>query len=58
MFVPEDFVRYGFRLLKGGVDDRDVASSVLLALENDTIGFNAFNIMSEVPFSQDDESEL
>jgi UDP-glucose 4-epimerase len=23
MFVPESFVGYGFRLLKGGVDDRD-----------------------------------
>lgn len=25
MFVPETFERYGFRLLFGGVDDRDVA---------------------------------
>ena len=30
MFVPEDFLRYGFRLLRGGVDDRDVAQAFLL----------------------------
>ena len=29
MFVPESFVGYGFRLLKGGVDDRDVAQAFL-----------------------------
>jgi hypothetical protein len=32
MFVPESFVGYGFRLLKGGVDDRDVAQEFLLGL--------------------------
>ncbi len=32
MFVPERFERYGFRLLFGGVDDRDVAQAVLRAL--------------------------
>jgi UDP-glucose 4-epimerase len=58
MFVPENFVRYGFRLLKGGVDDRDVASAFILALENKTIELDAFNIMSDVPFSQEDETEL
>lgn len=31
MFVPETFERYGFRLLFGGVDDRDVAQAVLFA---------------------------
>jgi UDP-glucose 4-epimerase len=51
MFVPEDFLRYGFRLLKGGVDDRDVANAFLLGLENNTITYDAFNIMAEVPFS-------
>jgi UDP-glucose 4-epimerase len=51
MFVPEDFVAYGFRLLKGGVDDRDVAQAFLLGLENTTITFDAFNVMAEVPFS-------
>ena len=53
MFVPENFIRYGFRLLKGGVDDRDVAQAFLLGLSNDSIGFDAFNIMAEVPFSKD-----
>lgn len=53
MFVPEDFLRYGFRLLKGGVDERDVAQAFLLGLNNDTISYDAFNIMAEVPFSQD-----
>lgn len=52
MFVPENFIRYGFRLLKGGVDDRDVAQAFLLGLSNDAIAFDAFNIMAEVPFSK------
>ena len=34
MIVPETFERYGFRLLFGGVDDRDVATSVVLALQH------------------------
>ncbi|MCZ8515288.1 NAD(P)-dependent oxidoreductase [Paenibacillus filicis] len=54
MFVPEDYIRYGFRLLKGGVDDRDVAQAFLLGLENDSIDFDAFNIMAEVPFSKEE----
>lgn len=58
MFVPEDFVRYGFRLLKGGVDDRDVADAFILALENETIQVDSFNIMSKVPFAKEDEKEL
>jgi nucleoside-diphosphate-sugar epimerase len=57
MFVPETFIRYGFRLLKGGVDDRDVAQAVLLALVNDTIAFDAFNIMADVPFSREEFPE-
>jgi UDP-glucose 4-epimerase len=57
MFVPETFIRYGFRLLKGGVDDRDVAQAVLLGLENHTIAFDAFNIMSEVPFAREEFPE-
>jgi UDP-glucose 4-epimerase len=51
MFVPESFVAYGFRLLKGGVDDRDVAQAFLLGLEDTTISFDTFNVMAEVPFS-------
>jgi UDP-glucose 4-epimerase len=58
MFVPQDFILYGFRLLKGGVDDRDVATAFLLALENEEIELDAFNIMSEVPFTLEDEEEL
>jgi UDP-glucose 4-epimerase len=57
MFVPENFIRYGFRLLKGGVDDRDVAQAFLLGLDNDSIPFDAFNIMAEVPFSKDEFAE-
>jgi UDP-glucose 4-epimerase len=48
MFVPETFERYGFRLLFGGVDDRDVGSAVALALEHDPAGgCAAFNIMAD-----------
>jgi UDP-glucose 4-epimerase len=54
MFVPENFMRYGFRLLKVGVDDRDVAQAFLLGLANDSITFEPFNIMAEVPFSKDE----
>jgi UDP-glucose 4-epimerase len=51
MFVPETFERYGFRLLFGGVDDRDVAQAVVLALGHDPDGgFDAINVMAEVPF--------
>jgi UDP-glucose 4-epimerase len=53
MFVPESFIRYGFRLLKGGVDDRDVSQAFLLGLSNETILFDAFNVMAEVPFSME-----
>ena len=56
MFVPENFLRYGFRLLKGGVDDRDVAQAFLLGLANDEIDFDTFNIMSQIPFSMDELS--
>jgi UDP-glucose 4-epimerase len=54
MFVPESFIPYGIRLLKGGVDDRDVAQAFILGLENNTIDFEAFNIMAEVPFSENE----
>ena len=57
MFVPETFERYGFRLLFGGVDDRDVAQAVVLALAYEPDGgFDAMNVMAEVPF--DDPFEL
>jgi nucleoside-diphosphate-sugar epimerase len=54
MFVPESFVGYGFRLLKGGVDDRDVAQAFLLGLDDTSITFDAFNVMAEVPFSTEE----
>jgi UDP-glucose 4-epimerase len=47
MFVPETFERYGFRLLFGGVDDRDVAHAVVRALAHDPEdGFAALDIMA------------
>ncbi|MGC4044309.1 MAG: NAD(P)-dependent oxidoreductase [Armatimonas sp.] len=60
MFVPEGSLeRYGFRLLYGGVDDRDVAQAALLALTHTPDGnFDAFNIMSEVPFTAEDLKPL
>jgi UDP-glucose 4-epimerase len=58
MFVPENFIRYGFRLLKGGVDDRDVAQAFLLGLANETIAFDVFNIMAQVPFSEEEFPQL
>lgn len=48
MFVPETFERYGFRLLFGGVDDRDVGQAVALALTHDPAGgFTAVDIMAD-----------
>src|SRR5205085_11913329 len=65
MFVPESFERYGFRLLFGGVDDRDVAQAVMLALAHDPAdGFDAFDVMADVPlddaqaFKADPEAEI
>ena len=48
MFVPETFERYGFRLLFGGVDDRDVGQAIAQALTHEPAGhFAAFNIMAD-----------
>jgi UDP-glucose 4-epimerase len=59
MYVPATFEHYGFRLLFGGVDERDVAQSVLLALEHDPEdGFDAFDIMADTPFILDDAREM
>ena len=54
MFVPDNFIRYGFRLLKGGVDDRDVAQAFVLGLANNSVAFDTYNIMADVPFSRDE----
>jgi len=57
MFVPESFVGYGFRLLKGGIDDRDVAQAFLLGIDDASITFDTFNVMAEVPFSTEEFGE-
>lgn len=57
MFVPESFLRYGIRLLYGGVDVDDVARSVVAAigaLAVGGVGFRAFNVHSFVPFRPED----
>jgi len=60
MFVPEGtFERYGFRLLFGGVDDRDVAQAVSLALTHVPAGgFDAFNIMAPLAFEPSEANAL
>ncbi len=59
MFVPETFERYGFRLLFGGVDDRDVAQAVELALEHDPPQrFDALNIMADSGLTPADVARL
>jgi nucleoside-diphosphate-sugar epimerase len=55
MYVPASFEHYGFRLLFGGVDERDVAQSVLLSLEHEPDGgFEAFDIFADTPFEPED----
>jgi UDP-glucose 4-epimerase len=55
MYVPASFEHYGFRLLFGGVDERDVAHSVLLSLTHEPSGgFDSFDIMAETPFTESD----
>lgn len=59
MFVPETFERYGFRLLFGGVDDRDVAHAVVRALEVPPPGgFEIANVMADTPLTDDDAAEI
>lgn len=59
MFVPETFERYGFRPLFGGVDDRDVAQAVALALAHEPAGgFDCFDVMAPTPFSRADAARL
>ena len=59
MFVPESFERYGFRLLFGGVDDRDVAQATLCGLTHEPDGgFDAFDIMAPTRLGEDDLAAL
>jgi nucleoside-diphosphate-sugar epimerase len=61
MFSPEPFFPYGIRLLYGGVDADDVAQAVLASVEallHRRIRYDAFNVESLVPFSQEDEPLL
>lgn len=59
MFVPETFERYGFRLLFGGVDDRDVGQAVLLAVGHEPVGgFDTFDIMADNGLSPEDLPQL
>ena len=61
MFVPEPFFRYGIRLLYGGVHEADVAASVIAALnalQKGEIEFEAFNVESALPFSDEDAPYL
>jgi nucleoside-diphosphate-sugar epimerase len=59
MYVPAGFEHYGFRLLFGGVDERDVAQAVLLGLNHQPdSGFDAFDIMADTPFRPEDALAL
>lgn len=61
MFVPEPFFRYGIRLLYGGVDEADVADTVIAALDRlaaGFTGFEAFNVHSPLPFANADAADL
>jgi nucleoside-diphosphate-sugar epimerase len=61
MFVPEPFFRYGIRLLYGGVHEADVADVVVAALDSlgaGRKGFDAFNVESPLPFTEDDAADL
>jgi len=57
---PADFTpyrnrkHYGERLLRGGVDRRDVVEIAALAVENGTIECDAFPVMREDPFTSED----
>lgn len=61
MFVPEPFLRYGIRLLYGGVHEDDVAASVmaaLAALVDGEVGHEAFNVEAPLPFAPADGRDL
>lgn len=61
MFVPEPFLRYGIRLLYGGVHEEDVADAVmaaLAALEAGDVGHEVFNVETPLPFGREDGRDL
>lgn len=59
MFVPETYMGYGFRLLFGGVDDRDVAQAAFSALSYQPEGgFDFFDIFAQTPFGPADAAPL
>lgn len=60
MFVPESNIdKYGFRLLFGGVDDRDVAQAVSLSLTHEPVGgIDGFDIMAPLAFEPSDAKAL
>jgi nucleoside-diphosphate-sugar epimerase len=61
MFVPEPFLRYGIRLLYGGVHADDVADSVMAAvgaLTQRAVGFETYNVESPLPFTDGDGRDL
>lgn len=61
MFVPEPFLRYGIRLLYGGVHEEDVADAVmasLAALEAGDVGYEVFNVEAPLPFRRSDALDL
>jgi len=61
MFVPERFLRYGIRLLYGGVATHDVVRAVMASLEalaEGKVHWDAFNVESLVPFTEEDGPQL
>ncbi len=62
MFVPEPFLHGGIRFLYGGIDERDVAAAVAVALDRTLDAragaFGAFNAFSALPFDDRDALPL
>lgn len=62
MFVPEPFLHAGIRFLYGGVDERDVATAVVAALDALHApaggGFAAYNVMSALPYVEEEGPDL
>lgn len=54
---PENRKHYGQRLLRNGVDRRDVIQATVLAVENGTVECEAFPVLREDPFTEADVAE-